>query len=815
MTSQISDGIVLAVNSASLGDELTVNAAVGALSLTVDDAADFAEQGGTLRLGNAELYEVIAYTACNDTTGVITLTIPTVNAWPVASRVELYDTTAGAPFTEYVAQVRLHGDEDNDDALLAVVEHALVPLLPEGIRNPGEGESVMVELTGTQWIVTNVVGKQAAIRGDLIVPASIPKTALSFTVGSTTATVGTAPLAPAVGDLWFDSANGYVMKAWDGAAWQPYTYGAGAIANGAISAAKVSFTAHDIGGLAVTIAAVAPATPATGDLWYDSANGYRPNRWSGTAWVAVQFGTAAITAGSITAALIAADTITAAQIAAGAITASELAVGAVTATAILAGTITGDRIASGAITSDLIAAGAIVAGKIAVGALDALTINAGALTAGVLSSGAIGSSSILDSFISTTRFTVDANGGQVLVYSTGAPVVSTVTVAGAGSYTVPAGVTSIKVEAWGAGQGGDGGFVVSPTSGPTPVGGSGGGAGEYACEPALTVVPGSVHPYVVGAGGAGGAGAPSPAPSNPGVDGGATTFDSTAVVAHGGTQNFGGSGSTNSLHFNGGSGGHVGYPGTAGGGGGSSAGPSSIGNTGTASGGSTGGSGGRAVAGGGAGGAGGASTANGVAATAPGGAGGGGGGTVPAHAGGAGAAGQLRITYVPSRVLVASIAGVASTDAYGLAYPAGLKLQRPDLVGVIGGYYRSASFVQTIAGSTSANLTALTTIKEFSDYGVSPWSGATFTAPADGIYTFYIYSRHVIAAVGPDVGIAVNAQGKARGNQNPNGTGGTSQASTALSNYWLAAGDVVTFNVINNSTTSTAFQGNVTAKREA
>jgi hypothetical protein len=680
----IGDGTVQAVNAQAIGDELAVAAIVGATVLTVDDAADFAEDGGVLRVGNAEASELVTYTACDDASSTITLATGLVSAWPVGTRVELWDSRAGTVYVQYLAQVSLSGDIDNDDTVQAVVQHALAALLPEGIRAPGQAESVIIELIGSQWYVTNVVGQQPALRGELINPGSVPRTALSFTVGSTTATVGTAPTDPATNDVWFDSANGYQMKT-----------------------------------------------------------------WSGSAWVAVAFGTAAI--------------------------------------------------AAGAITADLIAAGAIVAGKIAVGALDALTINAGALTAGVLSSGAIGSSSILDSFISTTRFTVDTSGGQILVYSMGAPVVTTITTTGAGSYTVPAGVTSLKVEAWGPGAGGAGGLG-TPNS-------LGGGGGEYACEPAFAVTPGSVHSYVVGAGGAGGA------PNTYGDPGGFTAFDTDAVRAYGGAYYLGGANSVDSLHFSGGSSANsVSF--APGNGGGGSGGTATVGNNGrAATSSSVAGAGGAAVPGGGAGGAGGAGTASGVAGSAPGGGGGGGGGTAPGHNGGAGARGQLRITYVPARALVATIAGVAGTDAYGLTYPVGVKVQRPDLIGVIGGYYRAASFSQTVAATTTAALTALTTIKELSDLASSPWTGAVFTAPADGIYTAWLFGRHVIASVGPDVYITVNGTVKARTNATSGSA--TSQAAAVLANYWLNAGDTIGFTIVNNASSSTAFQGNVTVKKEA
>ena len=69
-----------------------------------------------------------------------------------------------------------------------------------------------------------------------------------------------------------------------------------------------------------------------------------------------------------------------------------------------------------------------------------------------------------------------------------------------GTYTVPAGVTSITVMTWGGGGGGGGG-----NSGCTQQGvGSGGGGGGFA-QSTLAVTPGEVYTVTIGAGGAAGA----------------------------------------------------------------------------------------------------------------------------------------------------------------------------------------------------------------------------------------------------------------------------------------------------------------------
>lgn len=214
--------------------------------------------------------------------------------------------------------------------------------------------------------------------------------------------------------------------------------------------------------------------------------------------------------------------------------------------------------------------------------------------------------------------TMSNSGGPVLGYTSGSSAV-TFSTAGVYSWTCPTGVTSIQVQCWGAGGGGDGGGANQ--------GGAGGGGGEYASEPSYSVSPGSVYTIIVGAAGLGGS------TGNPGGNGGFSSFvnqngQGQGVTANGGGAgaNFiggqGGVGSSNTIHFDGGSGAYgSGNYGAGGGGGAASSGGE--GNSGTGSSGNTGGVGGSGLSGGGAGGAGGNTLSNGVNGGAPGGGGGG------------------------------------------------------------------------------------------------------------------------------------------------------------------------------------------------
>ena len=218
--------------------------------------------------------------------------------------------------------------------------------------------------------------------------------------------------------------------------------------------------------------------------------------------------------------------------------------------------------------------------------------------------------------------------------------------AGTYTFTVPPGVTSITVQAWGGGGGarGDG----------TSNRGAGGG-GAFAGR-TITVSAGQTYTVVVGAGGV--------ATANPGQAGQSSVFGSNLVVADGGAggANSGGAGgtvanSTGTTRFAGGAGG--GRGGTTGVGGGGGGGGSALstgnGNNGADGGLTTGGNGGTGA---GNGGNGGDATQPGNDGVAPGG-GGGGRGSLGGTSG-RGADGRVVVTYA-STLLDLAITKTAST----------------------------------------------------------------------------------------------------------------------------------------------------------
>jgi hypothetical protein len=200
-----------------------------------------------------------------------------------------------------------------------------------------------------------------------------------------------------------------------------------------------------------------------------------------------------------------------------------------------------------------------------------------------------------------------------------------------GYQIIPAGVTAIKAECWGAGGGGGG-------SSSSNNGGSGGGGGGY-CSGIMIVTPGSSIPYTFGAGGAGAAGGSSS--NGTGGDGGNSSV--LGLTANGGT---GGARNT----------------GAAGSGGTATGGTTNTTGTDGTTGGNTGGAGGKgAGANGGAGGAGGSGKVGSPGSPPGGGGGGGEASSRNSYGGGDGADGQVTFTWITvSAVPTATCTGVST-----------------------------------------------------------------------------------------------------------------------------------------------------------
>ena len=105
-----------------------------------------------------------------------------------------------------------------------------------------------------------------------------------------------------VGDIWFDSSNGYTAYRYNGQAWiKVKDAGIAQALQDAANAMSKANTKNTITG-----GKTAPSNPVTGDMWIDSGNDNKPMIYNGSSWISYRDATIA---SSLTAAKAYADTI--------------------------------------------------------------------------------------------------------------------------------------------------------------------------------------------------------------------------------------------------------------------------------------------------------------------------------------------------------------------------------------------------------------------------------------------------------------------------------------------------------------------------
>ena len=223
-----------------------------------------------------------------------------------------------------------------------------------------------------------------------------------------------APTASEVGDIWFDTDDGFKQYFWNGSAWTSVQDTAIAAANNAATAAQNTADGKN----RVYRQGTAPTgTLAVGDLWFNTAEDNKPNRWNGSAWEAYGFGNLAI--GNLDAQKITTGFLAAARIEAASLNADKIIAGTITASQIAASTITGSKIAAGTLTADNIAANTIVASKIAAGTITATQIAFATITGDQIAAETITALEIAAESITVDRLSAGTLTAFTLQTSTG------------------------------------------------------------------------------------------------------------------------------------------------------------------------------------------------------------------------------------------------------------------------------------------------------------------------------------------------------------------------------------------------------------
>jgi hypothetical protein len=373
-----------------------------------------------------------------------------------------------------------------------------------------------------------------------------------------------------------------------------------------------------------------------------------------------------------------------------------------------------------------------------------------------------------------------------------------------GTFTAPAGVTVITVEAWGGG--GKGGSRST-----TGVGGGGGGGGYT--RKTITVVPGNSYTVVVGTGGV-----------TSGVAGGDTYFiNNTTVLAKGGSSaannsTTGANGGVATIYgdvsFAGGRGAN-GVTSSYGGGGGSSAGPASNGGIAIAQ------NGGSAT-GGGNGGDGRTTNNDGFAGTAPGGGGGGSLRTSATRLGGNGGNGRLYISWIPEINVQGNSVDITNgdvspslTDAsdFGTMYPGTPNTQTFTVenlgtstlaLGAISfsGLSASEFAVTTAPASSVAPYSSTTFVVTFTPAAVGTKSATISIANNDADENPYIFALGA-NVINPEINVKGNTISIVNGDASPATADWTSFGTTDVASGTLTR----TFTIENSGTSSLTISG--------
>lgn len=155
-------GVVLSVDNFPAGDELNAAVTTGAGTVTLVNPLDFVLTGGQVTIdGN-----VYNYTGIDPSTYVMTLSTTLLVDSDAGTRVNVYPDVI-----EKWATVEIQAD---NDAVFALVPHALWDRLDEGVRDPSAQESVEVGQPNGDWLILDVLAEVPTVNGEFIDPTTVP-----------------------------------------------------------------------------------------------------------------------------------------------------------------------------------------------------------------------------------------------------------------------------------------------------------------------------------------------------------------------------------------------------------------------------------------------------------------------------------------------------------------------------------------------------------------------------------------------------------------------------------------------------------------
>ena len=334
-----------------------------------------------------------------------------------------------------------------------------MPLCPQITNTP-----VTVTLTA-DFTVTNVVPVVPATTED-VAAVEVIANGKNKIYRQTTAPTGTLT----IGDVWFDTDDGNKQYYWTGTAWV-------SVQDNAIATAQATADSK----IKTFYQTTAPTATGAGDVWFDTDDGNKQYRWSGSAWVSVQdtaiaaatsaaasasaaAAAASAAAASASAAATAAQTtadgknkiyrqttqpstgpfaegdlwfdtdddnkiyrytsgswsnaVTLGNNALASISANKITAGTIDASVITVSNINAGNISTGTLAADRIAAASITGAKIAAGTITAANITAGTITSAEIATGTITESNIATGTITATQIAASTITGSLIAAGT-------------------------------------------------------------------------------------------------------------------------------------------------------------------------------------------------------------------------------------------------------------------------------------------------------------------------------------------------------------------------------------------------------------
>lgn len=232
-----------------------------------------------------------------------------------APRQALNPATHSVGFTAKLVTVRsISADGKSAVCVDRQNAQATVPMLVQRSKGPlpAPGETWLLTQDLGIWLFAAIV---ATSSGQFL-------SSEGSTAGGTRVTISaTAPAGPATGDIWVNAASGNAVFWWSGITWISAQFGTQAIADGAITRAKiakgaittaeispaagitasqVAFSATEIGGVRIFLGTSQPPAPGPGDLWINPDQGNAFSFWDGGRWTLLLLGAGAVAPGSMT-----------------------------------------------------------------------------------------------------------------------------------------------------------------------------------------------------------------------------------------------------------------------------------------------------------------------------------------------------------------------------------------------------------------------------------------------------------------------------------------------------------------------------------